>query len=75
MMVDTEDGMDGEDTEDGQDTPLTAEEVWFQFDLYLHTALQLYMDIYISQKIRLCKRDLEGQFKNSLQAKVFNFFT
>ena len=34
-----------------------------------------YLDIYISQKIRLCRGDLEGQFQTSLQAKVIIFLS
>jgi hypothetical protein len=33
-----------------------------------------YLDIYISQNIRLCKGDFEGQFQTSLQARIMNFF-
>ena len=32
-----------------------------------------YLDIYISQNIRLCKGDFEGQFQTTLQAKGINF--
>ena len=32
------------------------------------------MNIYISQKIRLCVVDLEGQFQTTLQAKPINLF-
>ena len=32
-----------------------------------------YLDIYISQKIRLCVVDLEGKFQTNLQAKLLNF--
>ena len=32
-----------------------------------------YLDIYISQKIRLCKGDFEGKFQFNLQAKSINF--
>ena len=32
-----------------------------------------YLNIYISQKIRLCVVDLEGQFQTTLQAKDINF--
>ena len=31
-----------------------------------------YLDIYISQKIRLCKGDFEGKFQFNLQAKLLN---
>ena len=31
-----------------------------------------YLDIYISQNIRLCKGDFEGQFQTTLQAKGIN---
>ena len=33
-----------------------------------------YLDIYISQNIRLCKGDFEGKFQTILQAKGINFF-
>ena len=33
-----------------------------------------YLDIYISQNIRLCKGDFEGQFQTSLQARIMIFF-
>ena len=33
------------------------------------------LDIYISQNIRLCKGDFEGQFQTSLQARIMIFFT
>ena len=32
-----------------------------------------YLDIYISQNIRLCKGDFEGQFQTSLQARIIIF--
>ena len=32
-----------------------------------------YLDIYISQKIRLCKGDFEGKFQTSVQASIMNF--
>ena len=32
------------------------------------------LDIYISQNIRLCKGDFEGQFQTSLQARIMIFF-
>ena len=32
-----------------------------------------YLDIYISQNIRLYKGDFEGQFQTTLQAKDINF--
>ena len=32
-----------------------------------------YLDIHISQNIRLCKGDFEGQFQTTLQAKGINF--
>ena len=32
-----------------------------------------YLDIYISQKIRLCVVDLEGKFQTIIQAKLINF--
>ena len=34
-----------------------------------------YLNIYISQKIRLCVIDLESQFQTSLQASIINFLT
>ena len=33
-----------------------------------------YLDIYISQNIRLCKGDFEGKFETILQAKGISFF-
>ena len=33
----------------------------------------IYLVIYISQKIKLCEGDLEGQFQTSLQAIIMNF--
>ena len=33
-----------------------------------------YLDIYISQNIRLCKGNFEGEFQTTLQAKGINFF-
>ena len=39
--------------------------------LSMHTS---YLDIYISQKIRLCVVDLEGKFQTNLQAKLLDFF-
>jgi hypothetical protein len=36
------------------------------------TAHCSYLDIYISQKIRLCKGDFEGKFQFNLQAKLLN---
>ena len=38
------------------------------------TAHCSYLDIYISQNIRLCKGDFEGKFQTILQAKGINFF-
>jgi len=32
-----------------------------------------YLDIYISQKIRLCVVDLEGKVQTNVQAKLLNF--
>ena len=32
-----------------------------------------YLDIYISQKIRLCKGDFESKFQTSVQASIMNF--
>ena len=34
-----------------------------------------YLDIYISQNIRICKGDFEGQFQTILQAKVSIFWS
>ena len=34
-----------------------------------------YLEIYISQKIRLCVVDFEGEFQTSLQAETINFLT
>ena len=39
------------------------------FTLYITS----YLDIYISQNIRLCKGDFEGQFQTSLQARIMIF--
>jgi hypothetical protein len=38
-----------------------------------HPAHCVYLDIYISQNIRLCKGDFEGKFQTILQAKGINF--
>ena len=45
MQVEMEE--DGEEGENGEDTPLTAEEDWFQFDLPAHCS---YLGIQISHK-------------------------
>ena len=44
---------------------------WFNSQPTAHCS---YLDIYISQNIRLCKCDFEGKFQTILQAKGINFF-
>ena len=34
-----------------------------------------HLDIYISQKMKLCVVNLEGQFQTSLEAKLINFLS
>ena len=41
---------------------------------FSHSAHCSYLNIYISQKIRLCVVDLEDQFQITLQAKPINLF-
>ena len=43
------------------------------FGLFLTHPHCSYLDIYISQNIRLCKGDFEGKFQTILQAKGINF--
>ena len=49
---------------------------WHYHVFPLHSILSThcsYLNIYISQKIRLCVLDLEGQFQTTLPAKAINF--
>ena len=46
---------------------------WIQILMSTNTHCS-YLDIYISQNIRLWKGDFEGKFQPNLQAKAINFF-
>ena len=45
----------------------------FFHPLQLHASHCSYLDIHISQKIRLCEDDFEGKFQTSVQASIMNF--
>ena len=61
--------------------PGRTEDYWIQEGMNYRTVIGLwhttphcsYLDIYISQNIRLCKGDFEGKYQTKLQAKLINF--